>query len=87
MHVLLKGIEAAIEEIFVVHQTPLPTAIVIGPPVPLARKIKPLRVPKLITHEAQPAFPAQTAGEESYEFVQGKSTVDGGMAGDFCESI
>jgi hypothetical protein len=53
VHDLVKLIELSVSKIFVIHEIPLPTAVIITITVAFSWEIDPLWMPELIAHEIE----------------------------------
>lgn len=60
VHAFIKLTELSKSKIFVVHEVPLPTAVIITITIAFSWEINPLGMPKLISHEIEVSFTSQT---------------------------
>jgi len=74
IHLLIKIVKLWISEIFIVHEIPLSSAVLITISVSFAREIDPLRVSKLVAHEVEIALTTERLRKETDHFVEGHSS-------------
>jgi hypothetical protein len=60
VHDLIELTELSVSKIFVVHEVPLPTAVIITITVTFSWEINPLWMPELIAHKIKVSFTSQT---------------------------
>lgn len=74
VHLLIKIVKLWVSEIFIVHEIPLSSAVLITISVSFTREIDPLRVSKLVAHEVEIALTAERLRNETDHFVDGHSS-------------
>lgn len=74
VHLLIKIVKLWISEIFIVHEIPLSSAVLITISVSFTREVDPFRVSKLVAHEVEIALTAERLRNETDHFVDGHSS-------------
>ena len=75
-HAPVEGIQLAVLEIAVFHQTPLAAAVLVAPAVALAGEIDPLGMAELVAHEVEVGGAAGGGGEQTQHLMQSHGAVD-----------
>ena len=75
-HGLIEGAHEMIFQVFIVHQRPLTTGVMVAPAVVEAREVDPFGMTKLIAHKVEPCLTAQGKREEANHLMQGDAAVD-----------